>query len=50
MYDLLLKNGQYPDFESGEMKAGNIGIQDGKIAYIGNEAMSSVGGLCVPVN
>jgi len=37
MLNLLLKNGQYPDFESGEMKAGNIGIQDGKIAYIGNE-------------
>ena len=37
MLDLLLKNGQYPDFATGEMKKGNVGIQDGKIAYIGEE-------------
>ncbi len=37
MLDLLLTGGQYPDFDAGEMKAGNIGIKDGKIAYIGSE-------------
>lgn len=38
MFQLLLTNGQYPDFEAGEMKKGNIAIEDGKIAYIGAEA------------
>lgn len=37
MLDLLLINGQYPDFDSGEMKSANIGAADGKIAYIGGE-------------
>lgn len=37
MLDLLLINGQYPDFDSGEMKSANIGVADGKIAYIGGE-------------
>ena len=35
MYDLLIKNGMYPDFEGNCLASGNIGIQDGKIAYIG---------------
>ncbi len=38
MFDLLLKNGRYPDFESGEIKKGNIAVKDGKIAYIGEDA------------
>ncbi len=37
MLDLLLKNGQYPDFEAGVMKSANLGVKDGKIAYIGGE-------------
>lgn len=37
MLDLLLKNGQYPDFEAGVMKSANVGVKDGKIAYIGGE-------------
>ena len=37
MYDLLLKNGTYPDFKTGEMKKGNIAVKDGKIAYIGED-------------
>lgn len=37
MLDLLIKNGQYPDFSEGRMKQGNIGITDGKITYIGPE-------------
>jgi len=37
MYNLLLKNGIYPDFAAGEMKQGNIAVRDGKIAYIGSE-------------
>ena len=37
MYDLLLKNGTYPDFKAGEMKKGNIAVKDGKIAYIGED-------------
>ena len=35
MLDLLIKNGQYPDFAAGEMRNGNIGVADGKITYIG---------------
>lgn len=27
MYDLLLKNGTYPDFKTGEMKKGNIAAE-----------------------
>lgn len=37
MMDLLLLNGQYPDYEKGEMVRGNIGIEGGKIVYIGDE-------------
>lgn len=38
MLDLLIKDGQYPDFGEGQMKLGNVGITDGKITYIGPEA------------
>ena len=36
MLDLLIKNGQYPDFATGEMRKSNIGVADGKITYIGS--------------
>ena len=36
MLDLLIKNGQYPDFVTGEMRKSNIGVADGKITYIGS--------------
>ncbi|MGC2872892.1 amidohydrolase family protein [Ihubacter sp. mB4P-1] len=42
MMDLLLINGQYPDFQSGEMKYANVGVQDGKITYIGSETPEAV--------
>ena len=35
MLDILLINGEYPDFKAGIMKTGNIGIKDGIIAYVG---------------
>ncbi len=37
MLDLLLINGRYPDFDAGEIQSANIGVADGKIAYIGDE-------------
>ena len=37
MYDILVLNGIYPDFQTGEMKHANIGIKDCKIAYVGTE-------------
>ena len=37
MYDLLIVNGIYPDFAAGEMVKKNIGVNEGKIAYIGDE-------------
>ena len=37
MLDLLIKNGTYPDYKENKMKTGCIGIQDGKIAYVGPE-------------
>ena len=37
MYNILIKNGVYPDVASGEMVKANIGLKDGKIAYIGQE-------------
>ncbi|MDO4395922.1 MAG: amidohydrolase family protein, partial [Clostridia bacterium] len=37
MMDLLLVNGRYPDFAGGEIVSGNVGIKDGKIAYVGDE-------------
>ena len=41
MLDFILINGQYPDFESGEMKKANVGVSDGKISYIGDEVPES---------
>lgn len=37
MYDLLLKNGRYPDFYKNKFVEANIGIKKGKIGYIGKE-------------
>jgi len=37
MLDYLIINGKYPDFETGEFKEANIGISQGKIAFIGAE-------------
>ena len=42
MYNILIKNGVYPDFASGKMVKANIGLKDGKIAYIGQEEPLSV--------
>lgn len=39
--DLLIVNGAYPDFEKNELVSANIGIKDGKIAYIGQEHIKS---------
>lgn len=41
MLDLLIKNGRYPDFDKGIIKDSNIGIKDGKIAYLGLEEPSA---------
>ena len=35
MYDILIKNGQYPDFDTNQLVKADIAIQDGKIAAIG---------------
>lgn len=37
MYDILIKDGHYPDFDSMNMQSGNIGLKDGKIEYVGIE-------------
>ena len=37
MLQVLITNGMYPDYEKKEMVKANIGVQDGKIAYIGAE-------------
>lgn len=37
MLHLLITNGVYPDFEKKEMVKANIGIENGKITYIGAE-------------
>ena len=37
MLQVLITNGMYPDYEKNEMVKANIGMQDGKIAYIGAE-------------
>lgn len=37
MLDLLLKNGTYPNYETGKMEKKHIGVKAGKIAYIGEE-------------
>ena len=35
MIDTLFVNGKYPDYREGAMKYGNIGVEKGKITYIG---------------
>ena len=35
MLDILIKNGKYPDYTKKALVKGNIGIENGKIAYIG---------------
>ena len=37
MLDKIIINGEYPNFDAGKMQKANIGIKDGKIAYIGGE-------------
>lgn len=37
MLDYLIINGEYPNFDSAEIKKGNIGIENGKISYIGQD-------------
>ena len=37
MFDLLIINGLCPDYEAGQMVQKNIGLKDGKIAYLGDE-------------
>ena len=37
LLDLLIKNGEYPDFEKNSLKKANIGLEEGKIVYIGEE-------------
>ena len=39
MLQVLIINGMYPDYEKNEMVKANIGMQDGKIAYIGAETL-----------
>ena len=39
MLDLLLQNGSYPDFEAGKMERGDVGIENGRIAYLGTAAL-----------
>lgn len=38
MLDIIILNGKYPEFSGGEFLQKNIGIKDGKIAYVGNNA------------
>ena len=35
MLDILITGGRYPDYGEGKFIRANIGIRDGKIAYIG---------------
>ena len=37
MLDFLIKNGKYPDYTKNALVKGNIGIEDGKITYIGTD-------------
>lgn len=37
MLDILIKSGKYPDFDRKKLIEANIGIEKGKITYIGNE-------------
>ena len=42
MLDILIVSGKYPDFDDNKIKDANIGIKDGKIAYVGNERPDAV--------
>ena len=35
MYDILIKNALYPDFDQMQLVKGDIAVADGKIAAIG---------------
>ena len=35
MFDILIKNGRYPDFKENQLVKGDVAIQDGKIVAIG---------------
>ena len=37
MLDILIKNGVYPDYSEKALKKANIGLEGGKIAYIGDD-------------
>ena len=41
MYDLFLINGLCPDFAANQMVKKNVGIKDGKIAYMGDEVLEA---------
>ena len=41
MFDLFLVNGLCPDFTANQMVKKNIGIKEGKIAYVGTEIMEA---------
>lgn len=54
MYDLLIKGGEFPDFKTELMTEGNIGIKNGKVAYIGidqpeaKEVINAIGKVVSP--
>lgn len=37
MLDILIKNGSYPDYKEGMLKKANIGLEGGRIEYIGDD-------------
>ncbi|MBQ2161585.1 MAG: amidohydrolase family protein [Firmicutes bacterium] len=37
MLDILIKNGSYPDYKEGVLKKANIGLEGGRIEYIGDD-------------
>ena len=37
MLDILIKNGKYPDYSENVLKKANIGLEGGRIEYIGDE-------------
>ncbi|MEG0794156.1 MAG: amidohydrolase family protein [Lachnospiraceae bacterium] len=54
MYDLLIKGGKFPDFKTELMTEGNIGIENGKVTYIGidqpeaKEVINAIGKVVSP--
>ena len=36
MYDIVIKNGMYPDFSEGKFKLDDVAVKDGKIVKIGS--------------